>query len=79
MRQVIIRLTKHLNQLVHCGRNLLPQQNKQHEADIDDIESTDQLIRNRLTYIPLLECDVRGQCLGRWRCIKRYVEANKLR
>lgn len=64
------QLTEHQDQLVYYSRDLLPQRNKYHEADVNDIEGTDQLIGNRIAYVPLLECDVGRQYLGWWCCIK---------
>lgn len=70
MRQGRNQLTEHLDQLVHCSSDILYSHNKYHEADVNDIEGTDKLLGNRVTYIPLLECDVGRECLGRWRCIE---------
>lgn len=73
-----MQLTQHLDKFVHYNRDLLLEHDKYHEADVDDVKGADQLIRNGITHIPLLECDTIRKSLGRWCCIKRNVEANEL-
>ena len=53
----MMKLTQHLHEFVYNKRDLL-EYNEYHEADVDDIEGADQLVRNRITNIPLLECDI---------------------
>lgn len=74
----MMQLTQHLDEFVHYKRDLLLEDHEYHEADVDNIKGANQLIRNRITYIPLLECDTGWESLGWWRCIKRDVEANEL-
>lgn len=78
MGQVMMKLTQHLHEFVHYKRDLLLEHDEYHEANIDDIKSADQLVGDRIAYIPLLECDISRECLGWWRCIKRDVETNEL-
>lgn len=70
MSQKTLQLTQHLYEFVHHKRDLVLEHDEYHEADIDYIKGADQLVRNRITYIPLLECDIGGERLGWWRCIK---------
>lgn len=68
--QVLLQITQHLDEFVHYERDLLLEHDEYHEADIDDIKGVDQPVRNRITYTPLLECDIGRKSLGWWRCIK---------
>lgn len=77
MGQVMMKLTQHLHEFVYYKRDLLLEHDEYDEADVDNIEGADQLVRNRFTDIPLLECDIGRERLGWWRCIKGDVEANK--
>lgn len=70
MRQVTILLTEHLDEFLHDKRDLLLKHDEYHEANVDNIKGADQLVRDSITYIPLLECDIGRESLGRWRCIK---------
>lgn len=70
MSQGMSPLTQHLDEFVHYKRDLLHEYDKYHEADVDNIKGADQLVRNGITYIPLLECDTGREGLGWWRCIK---------
>lgn len=70
MSQVMIQLTQHLHEFVYYKRDLLLEHNEYHEADVDNIKGADQLVRNRITNIPLLKCDIGRECLQWWRCIE---------
>lgn len=78
MSQVMLQLTQHMDEFVHYNRDLILEHDEDHKTDIDNIKGADQLVGNRITYIPFLECDAGRESLGRWRCIKRDVEANEL-
>lgn len=78
MSQVMMQLTQHMDKFVHYNRDLLLEYDKYHEADVDDVKGAKQLRRNRITYIPLLECDAIRKSLRRRRCVKRDIEANEL-
>lgn len=77
-RQVIMQLTQHLDEFIHYKRDLVLEHDKYHEADVDDVKGANQLRRNWITYIPLLECDAIRKSLRRRRCIKCDVKANEL-
>lgn len=66
----MMKLTQHLDEFVHYKWDLVFEHDEYHEADVDNIEGADKLVRNRITYIPLLECDAGRESLGRWCCIK---------
>lgn len=67
---MMTQLTQHLDELVHRVRDLLLAHDEDHEADVDDIKGANQLLGNRVIYIPLLERDTGREGLG-WRgCIK---------
>lgn len=66
----MIQLTQHLHEFVYYKRDLLLEHNEYHEADVDNIKGADQLVRNRITNIPLLECDIARECLRWWHCIE---------
>lgn len=70
MSQRRVQLTQHLHEFVYYKRDLLLEHDEYHEANIDDIKSTDQLVRNRITDIPLLECDIGRERLQWWSCIE---------
>lgn len=55
MSQIMMQLTQHLDEFVHYKWDLVLEHDEYHEAEVDYIKGADQLVRNSITYIPLLE------------------------
>jgi hypothetical protein len=73
------KLTEHLHELVYDDGNFVFEHDENHEADIDDVKGTDQVLGDCIAQIPFLKCNAGRKCLGRWRGIKRDVKARELR